>query len=187
MVVKPSKRELLLSVCFVMAVCSVAYFIGLVEKRAFDTMTPAGHLEASKAALREHRFDQVARHLSAIPAGAPEALETSRIREELAVAPQAAQLAEERRRTAVRDLQDNLRNLGYDLTVARSDKPDEIVITAKDFDDTDHRVRFLAFLRRQTSPAGEVCLAGFQTLHLKTPNFFSGFSEAYSLECSTWR
>ena len=54
------------------------------------------------------------------------------------------------------ELQRKLRNLGYDLTVAQSDKPGELTITSKDFDDTDHRVRFLSLLRSRNSPAAEV-------------------------------
>ena len=88
------------------------------------------------------------------------------------------------------ELQRKLRNLGYDLTVAQSDKPGELTITSKDFDDTDHRVRFLSLLRSRNSPAAEVCLAGFQTVRLKTPGDlfgFFGFSQTYSLECFNWR
>lgn len=165
-------------------------------------MTPAEHLAASKEALKQKAFDDGLRHVNAIFAGAPEISEGQKVREEIEAAKeaarreadeasQAAQLAEERRQTAVRDLQDHLTNLGYDLTVAQSDKHDEIIVTSKDFGDADHRVRFLAFLRRETSQSTEACLAGFQTVRLRTPgSLFDGlfgFSQTYSLECFTSR
>jgi hypothetical protein len=106
---------------------------------------------------------------------------------ELSAQQQATQLAEEARKAALRNLQDSLKNLGYDLTVAQSDKADELIITSKDFGDTDHRVRFLSFLRAPNSPAAYVCVAGFQTVRLKDTGFLGLFSETYPLECSTWR
>ena len=81
------------------------------------------------------------------------------------------------------ELQRELRNLGYDLTVAQSDKPGELTIASKDFDETDRRLRFLSFLRGRSSPAAGVCIAGFEAVCLKG----AGFSEVYSLDCFNWR
>lgn len=169
-----------------------------MEQRTFDAMKPAEHLEASRVALAEGRYDEGLRQASAINARMPEGAEARKVQEDLTAAKEAvrqkpseeqraAKLAEEGRRTAVRDLQENLKNLGYDLAITQSDKPDEIVITSKDFDGTDHRVRFLSFLRGRNGPASGVCLAGFQTVRLKGASLFFGFSESYSLECFNWR
>ena len=80
-------------------------------KRNFDAMSPTAHLDASRAALSKERFDDAMRHLSAIATGTPEALEATRISEEVAAARQAKQLEEEgkarleeERRTAARNL-----------------------------------------------------------------------------------
>jgi hypothetical protein len=87
-------------------------------------------------------------------------------------------------RLALRNLQAALRNLGYDVTVSQSDKPTEFTIISKDFDDTDHRVRFLSFLRGENTLLTEVCSVGFETLHLRTSDLpFLGFSDTYSLAC----
>ena len=81
-------------------------------------------------------------------------------------------------------LQADLKGLGYDLTVSRSDKAGEVAITSKEFDDTDHRVRFLAFMRGKSSPRFGVCYAGFNKLRLKSSSIpFVGFDDSYSLEC----
>jgi hypothetical protein len=204
MTLKPEKVGLWVVLFFLCFFVAFAYFENWNQRRAFDAMNPAAHLAASRVALGQERFDDAERQANAIASGAPEALEASRVKEEIAAARQrvkeeavavrqSEQLAYERRlaekklRTAAPgDLQDSLKNLGYDLTVAQSDKPDEIVITSKDFDDTDHRVRFLSFLRGRNSPAVGACLAGFQTVRLKSSGFF-GFSEAYSLDCFAWR
>jgi ABC-type protease/lipase transport system fused ATPase/permease subunit len=187
-----------LALCCVVAVgLALAYFADRATRRDFDAMTPAEHLEASRAALKEGLSDTSERHASAITAGAPEFLDARKIKEQLGAAKkaarqrvedarQAAQLADESRRTAVHDLQAGLRSLGYDLTVSQSDEPGEIVITSREFDDTDHRVRFLSLLRGRDSPTAGVCLAGFSGVRLKGPGLIFRFSETYSLRCFEW-
>lgn len=197
----PEKRDWLLLVCFLIASTLVfglaEYFVDRAERRSFDAMTPAQHLEASRVALRQGRIGDGLRHVSAVAVGTPEFLQVRSLKEKLegakeaerqriAEARESAQLAEQGRKTSLRDLENNLKNLGYDLMVAQSDKPDEVVITSKDFDDTDHRVRFLSFLRSRDSPAAQACLAGFQTVHLKGGSIF-GFSETYPMDCFNWR
>ena len=205
----PDKRDWLWLVCTFAAFCLFVYFVNRISRGRFDAMTAAEHLKASRVALAEGRYDDGLLQVSAINAAVPQAVEARKVEEalvaakeaarqkeaaakeaarrELAEAQQAARLAEEGRMTAIRDLQNSLRDLGYDLTVAQSDKKDEIVITSRDFDDTDHRVRFLSFLRRRNSPSTGVCLAGFQTVHLKGSGWFFEFSEAYPLECFSLR
>ncbi len=197
----PEAEGLALVVCFLIASALVfrlaEYFVDRAERRSFDAMTPAQHLEASRLALRQGRIRDGLRHVSAVAVGTPESLQARNLKEELEAAKEAerqriaearesARLAEQGRKTSLRDLENNLKNLGYNLMVAQSDKPDELVITSKDFDDTDHRVRFLSFLRSRDSPAAEACLAGFQTVHLKGGSIFD-FSETYPLDCFTWR
>lgn len=91
----------------------------------------------------------------------------------------------ERRAQAIRYLQESLRNGGYSITVAvSSSKADQIELTSKDFGDTDHRVRFLSFLRGRNSPVFSACHEGYRTARLIESSF--GFSEEYSLECFKW-
>jgi hypothetical protein len=208
----PSLRECLLCLGFILGLILFGVlntrFDDQAENRAFNALSAAQHLEAAKQALRLGLFSDGLRHVNAIAKGAPEASEATRLRDDLAAGKRAADLAaakneeelaalqqariaqeretakaaENARKAAIRDLQDNLKNLGYATTVGPSDKPEEIVITSKDFGDTDHRVRFLSFMRGRNSPAGGVCLAGVQTLRLKDAGWF-GFNEAYSLDC----
>lgn len=165
------------------------------EDKWFREMTPATHLTQAKAEFRGGLFGLALRHLKAVPSGAPEAPAARQMESEIRAAQQsdeaaraaarqaeaAAKLAKD---TAVRDLQDSLKNLGYDVTVTRSDVDDEIVITSGDFGDTDHRVRLLSFLRSESSPAFGVCVTGFRTVRLKAKwSFVTGHGEAYSLNC----
>jgi peroxiredoxin Q/BCP len=178
-------------------------------ERTFRAMTPAQHLTAARLALEQRRFDDGIEQLTGIKADAPENAAAKVLETDLRTAKQAAQQeqaaaalekaaaeqeqaaaalsAEKARVASVQSLQTSLTNLGYDLTVSRSDNPTEIVINSKDFSNTDQRVRFLSFLRGRNSPATGVCLGGFQTVVLKS-GWVSplGFSEAYPLECS-WR
>jgi uncharacterized FlaG/YvyC family protein len=163
------------------------------QQRAFDAMTPARHLQEAKSSFGAELYGLALRHARAITSG-PEVSEARKIeqkastaqeaeREAIARRRQAAEAVEQDRRTAVRDLQSDLKNLGYDLTVSQSDKPNELIITSKDFDDTEHRVRFLAFLRGRNSPTAGVCVSGFQKVRLKERDSFFGFNDVYSLEC----
>jgi hypothetical protein len=98
-----------------------------------------------------------------------------------------SQLAEraktEAQRAAVQQLEQNLRNMGFDMTVAQSPDPSQITIAARGFDDPDRRDWFLAVLHGPNSPIAPVCAAGIQTVRLKGPGVFFGFSEKYSLDC----
>jgi hypothetical protein len=88
------------------------------------------------------------------------------------------------RKGAVEQLQEDLKNLGYQLSVDESDVPDKIVITSSDFDDTDHRVRFLSFVRGKNTPMSGTCWFGFRQVELRTSKIpFVGFSETYPLSC----
>jgi hypothetical protein len=101
--------------------------------------------------------------------------------EERRKAEEAAKEAEEAaKEAAVSSLQSELKNLGYELTVVESEEPGEVIITSKDFDDTDHRVRFLSVLQRR---AAVLCLAGFKMVRLKSSAWFVGFNDVYSLDC----
>lgn len=93
--------------------------------------------------------------------------------------------AREAARTAVaRELQDSLNSLGYSLMVKLAEKPEEIIIIAPEFNDADHRVRFLSLLRSRNSPAAGVCSAGFRTARLNSSEWAWGFSQQYSLDCA---
>src|SRR5690242_1682696 len=157
-------------------------------------MTAAEHLRAARKALDEHLLETAQRHLNATPADTPG---TARLKRELEAEIQAhvevlqeeadAQLAErakaEAQRAAVRQLEQNLRNIGFDMTVAQSPDPSEITIAARGFDDPDRRDWFLAFLHGPNNPVAPVCAAGIQAVRLKGPGAFFGFSERYSLDC----
>jgi hypothetical protein len=171
---------------------------GLWEDHTFNTMTPAQHLAAAKNVLEnsdsdsknEFSWDEGLRHARAVPTNSPEASEASEIaanlesRLEVVRQPRAAaQRAKIAWASAIRELQNQLRDLGYDIRVAKSNKADEIVIMSKDFSDTENRVKFLTFIRGRNSPAGNVCLLGFQTIRLESTIPFLGFSQPYSLDC----
>jgi hypothetical protein len=171
---------------------------GLWEDHTFNTMTPAQHLAEAKNVLEksdsdsknEFSWDEALRHARAVPTNSPEASEASEIaanlesRLEIVRQPRAAaQQAKIAQASTIRELQNQLRDLGYDIRVAKSNKADEIVITSKDFSDTENRVKFLAFIRGRSSPAGNACLLGFQTIRLESTIPFLGFSEQYSLDC----
>jgi len=161
-------------------------------------MTAAGHLRAAATALETHAFDTAQRHLSAVAAGAPEGVALKR---KLVAAQQAARRAEaaakqkeaaaerarearaEAQRVAVRELEQNLRNMGFDVTVAQSVNPSEITIASRGFDDPDRRSWFLMFLHGPNSPVAAACAAGIQTVRLKGPGVFFGFSDQFSLDC----
>ena len=161
--------------------------------KVFNAMQPGEHLAAARSALATGQADEALRHAQAITKGplAPEArtLETEiaaahqKATDERNAAARVAALAQERMKESASNLQSELKNRGYDLTVSLADKPGEITIVSPDFGDTDHRVRFLSFLRGQNSPASEVCAAGLYNVRLKNGEWFGGFSEVYSLDC----
>jgi hypothetical protein len=188
-------------------VIGACILLAIWETHTFNSMTAAQHLAEAKRMLvlatdpySESGVQEAFRHLAAIPPNDPLVSEANNVKSELLAKQAAAQRAElqtqqvrtlallrqkqadEARVSVIRELQEKLRNLGYDLTVTRSEKPDEIVITSADFGDTDHRVRFLSFLRGRNGPTADVCLAGFQTVRLQGTGW-RVFSEQYSLEC----
>jgi transposase len=160
----------------------------------FQHMTAAEHLRAARRALDEQSLETAQRHLNASPAGTPGAARLMRKLEaeiqahgEILQQEADAQLAElaqaEAQRAAVRQLEQNLRNMGFDVTVAQSPDPSEITIAARGFDDPDRRDWFLALLHGPNNPVAPACAAGIQTVRLKGPGVFFGFSERYSLDC----
>lgn len=176
-------------------IAAVAIFAVVQDQRDFNSMTPTEHLQRAKGFLDAKLFDDGLKHIAAIPASAPEAVEATEIQHQLTTAKTAwkndldakaeAKASDDKARTAyTRDLQDELRQLGYDLTVAQSDKPEEVVIASKDFEDTDHRVRFLAYIRGQNRRPG-LCSRGFGQVRIESGGIIGGFNEVYSLDC--WR
>jgi hypothetical protein len=170
-------------------------------------MTTAQHLwEAQKTTPEIGDISLAMRHLSAIPPNAPEAREAKVVRAALEQRRAVLDAAEMRRQSALADKQSEtktatdtrdqvvsdlgveLRNLGYDLKVnTNSDVPEEVVITSSEFDDTDHRVRFLSFMRGRNSPASRACVSGFSKIRLRSSQIpFVGFDESYSLNCFSW-
>lgn len=172
-------------------------FIGLLvlvavsdyfDKKAFDAMTPAQHLQAAKLCVAERRVNDAKRHLASIPVRSSEAIEATTISNDLeagraaaAEARQAKLRENEVQQSTIRGLEGQLRGLGYELTASQSTTPREIVIVSRDFADTDRRVNFLSQLRGNKSMGA--CVAGFRTVRLKNLGTFAGFDEKYSLEC----
>jgi hypothetical protein len=172
---------------------------GMLERHAFERMTPAQHLEAARreALTEQSDIQRVKDHLAALPSGSPESAAAAELRKQVAereddlrlleASEAEARVRENAPSVAVGQLQRDLSNLGYDLTVRQSSFPNEIEIISSDFGDTDPRVHFLSLLRR--SPAAEsACLAGFDRLRLSSSRFRAswlpfGFSESYSLDC----
>ena len=160
----------------------------------FAHMTAAGHLRAAKSALDEHELDTARRHLNAVAAGTPGAARlTRKLAADLqaheaallqeATSQRAQQARAEAQRAAVRELEQRLRDLGFDVTVAQSIDPQEITIAAPGFDDPNRRDGFLTFLRGPNSPIAPACAAGLQMVRLKGPGVFFGLSDKFSLDC----
>jgi len=160
----------------------------------FQRLTAADHLQAARRALDEHSLGTAQRHLNAVPVDTPGAARLARKLEaelqthgealqEEAAAQLARQAKAEAQRAAVRQLEQNLRDMGFDVTVAQSPDPSEISIAARGFDDPARRDSFLAFLRGPNSPVAPACAAGVQKVRFKGPGVFFGFSERYSLDC----
>lgn len=160
----------------------------------FQHMTAAEHLDAARSGLEGERFDEAQRHLDAAAADTPGA---ARLTRKLAAARQVhsaalqqeaeSQLAQaakvDAQRAGVRELEQNLRNRGFNVTVVQSIDPQLITIASPGFDDRDQRDRFLTFLRGPNSPLAAACAAGIQAVRLKGPGVFFGFSDRFSLDC----
>lgn len=164
----------------------------------FAHMTAAEHVEAAKVALEDQSLAEVQRHLNQLAPGAPEAVDLRKklaaaqstqrkneaaAQQEAAGARLARELTQEAQRVATRELELNLRNRDYEVTVTQSGNTGEIIIASKGFDDPDQRERFLTFLRGENSPAAAACVAGIQAVRLKAPGLFFSFSDKYSLDC----
>jgi hypothetical protein len=157
------------------------------DDHEFNKMSPARHLELAENLIS---FDEAWKHLDAITPNSPEAAKVPETRERLKAKRLANQQAATARASAavgraaaVTELEKDLRNRGYDLTVSGSETPDEVIITSADFADTDHRVQFLTAMRSKHS--GPACWAGFRTVRLRSSSFpLVGFSEDYSMECT---
>jgi hypothetical protein len=190
----------------------VSFGLAVREWHAFNSMTPAEHLAAAREDLNRRAFDHGLQQLRVIPASAPEAAQAREVESALISlregAEKEAQVREAEREAQLREaaeerspqssaevtkteyvriVQSELQELGYDLRITRSEKQDEIVISSKDFRDTENRVRFLAHLRSQKGPAQRLCSIGFQEVRLTGGGVLGRleFNEAYSLEC--WR
>jgi hypothetical protein len=131
------------------------------------------------------------RHTDAIPANSPESEAAKTLAVELrardaairhmAVLKSQAVIA---RANAISQFGSDLKNLGYELTVEASEARNEIVITSTEFSETDHRVRFLSFLRGRTAPTFGICWNGFSEIRLRSSKLpYVGFNESYSLDC----
>jgi hypothetical protein len=177
----------------------------LWDQHLFNTMTTAQHLEEAKKGLQKELPDVEAalRHVYAIktnkPAESKEQVElmTELEKEQFDLKKREADLkqAEEIRAkakseakaphdTAITQLAGDLKNLGYEFTVEPSDSPDEVTITSSDFAETDHRVRFLSFMRGRTAPIAGVCWVGISKIRLRSSKLpFLGFDESYSIDC----
>jgi hypothetical protein len=166
----------------------------------FNHMTTAQHLWEAKRASETDGIDLALRHIGAITPNSSEASDAQilrtalRERDAVIKAAQAEkELAVKAARnaraaasaTAIRQLSSELKNVGYDLSVGTSsNSPEEIVITSPDFDDTDHRVRFLAFVRGRSTPFAVGCWSGFTKVRLRSSKMpLVGFNESYSLGC----
>jgi hypothetical protein len=138
------------------------------------------------------------RHLAEIPPSSGAATDANALAAELQEreatfkAAQARQTEKEGTTNAVRNasmlaitqLSSDLKNLGYELSVEAggADAPTEIVITSSDFDETDHRVRFLASIRGRNAPTAAACWNGFDRVRLRSSRIpLVGFSEIYSI------
>lgn len=181
------------------------------DKWVFAHMTSEQHLwEARKSTPDAIDVKLALRHISALPNNSPEAaaaqvLKTtlekklSEIEADNALTAKAvakaqrdldtkaadAKSAQDSRSIAVTQFALDLKNVGYNLSVKiNPDVSHEVVITSSDFSETDHRVRFLAFIRSKNSPAYIICLSGFTTIRLKASQIpFVGFDESYALDC----
>jgi hypothetical protein len=177
----------------VFAICVAAILLVLWDGRVFNNMTPSQHLNEAKRRINERDLPslQIAlAHVAAVAKTSPEAKEAAEVEAELkgskAAIEQginAAQLAKTSRATVIAQLQTDLNNLGYDLSVNDSDGAGEIAIRSSVFDDTEHRVRFLAFLRSRSAPTSDICLMGIRSIRLRGSGFLFGFNEAYPFSC----
>jgi len=174
----------------------IAMTVDYIEAERFKSLSPAEHLRKAKAP--DVPYWERKKHLEAIPANAPEMADVPKLRDEINTREQESlaadnariQMANERSRAKkAREslgpyLEQKLKELGYDVSVSISDDNDEVIVTSSDFSDTDHRVRFLAFVRGKKSPLFSACSNGLTKVRLRISDIpLLGFSESYSLDC----
>ncbi|MGH9664045.1 MAG: hypothetical protein ACRD9L_06455, partial [Bryobacteraceae bacterium] len=193
---KRNPADVVFAVAWAVVVAVVAFglLVGFIwDRYAFNKMTPTEHLAIAMTKSQGNLTSVrgALRHLAAIPANSREHSDAAKLRNQLeerestldeVAAAQAREVAAHAWATV--ELAKNLKNRGYDLTVTQSNIPNEIVVTSSDFADTDHRVRFLSFMRGGDMPTLTACWAGFTAIRLKSSQFPFGFNESYSLECS---
>jgi hypothetical protein len=164
--------------------------------RDAQRMTAAGqHLTRATEALARGAIDEGLIEIHAIPASAPEAASAKEIENRLNAARdearQTAEMRAEQERIAawriaqIHGVEVKLRELGYDLRVSAPGNANEVVISSGDFSDTDHRVRFLAYIRSQRGPGRSLCSLGINQVRLSGHRFLASFGsgDAYSLDC----
>ena len=175
-----TRRDVLYLALSLVVLAAIVIVFDVHKTRVFEAMTPAQHLAEARSALVGPSSIDVAReHLSAIPPTSPEAAEATLVLKEVDArqkafddqdaADRAEKVAKDARQKEEIDtrssrallVQISLRDLGYDFAVSPSETAGEVVITSSEFDDTDHRVQFLAFLRSKKSPVLGLCFGGF--------------------------
>jgi hypothetical protein len=170
-----------------------------LQEKHFNAMTPVQHLAEAKAALTselpELAYEDITRHLQAIPADAPERREFPELlttvnaalaarNQERAARNQeraSAAAAVASQKEAARYLGEYLKGRGFDLTVEPSEAVDTLTITSGEFGDSDHRVRFLDMVRSRNGPQDVLCADGITKVTLKTQFPLFGFQETYGL------
>ena len=177
-------KHWLSALAFTLVVLGIGAFFEIRSRPAMDWSTPKEHIEASRQALQDGRLREALEQAETVKSG-PEADRARQIETEIAAAEERQKAFREGLRAAISAVQNELREHGYDVAVAQSEQPAEFTVTSDDFGETESRVRFLEFLRSKNGPGDTACIAGYQNVRLRRARLFSGFSEAYSLECSS--
>jgi hypothetical protein len=184
----PAFTALVALICFVVIGLGI---LVLTDFWTFHRMSAQDHLHSAKSALAANNTSEALRQVSAIPLSAKESGGAEEVRQRAHEAIRAEeerwkpaieylQKAGEARNGAVRSLQAHLQSLGYDVTVKAGETRAEVVMISTDFSDTDHRVRFLAVLRKEIVNEA-TCAAGLTTVRLRAQ--WWSFNQTYSLDC----
>src|SRR5580704_6252526 len=117
--------------------CAVVFLYQAWDAHVFGQLSPQEHLRQAKMFLNgipdAGSLEQARRHINALPDKSPEALAANDLlvdiysKEQVIKQGSPEQQAKVARETAVTDLQMELKNLGYDLTVAGTDTAGEIL------------------------------------------------------------
>jgi hypothetical protein len=170
----------------------------LFDHVQFNRMKPDEHLRTAKIALTLSNLDDAERNLNVIPRSP----ETDEVWKQLKAAREAeSQAATERAERAdsrrqlqraeveqrglyIGRLQKDLTETGYDVTVSWSGNPAMVTIASNDFENTERRVSFLAYLRKQSADErlGWPC---FSRVRLTSGGWFGPFtySSVFDLAC----